>query len=196
MDDKNHGSPQEQLELITSLVQGSRASLRDNYLPFIVWGSIVPICYALTLWFAMLEKFSAIPFIWLVGCCLGAVLLFLYYWKKRDEEKATYISSRIMTVLWGSLMVGCLGLWGLSYVAADGLSLSNGMSLVAVMIAVGYFVTSVLTRYRLLAVGGGLWMLGGFACLFLSDNAAAALVVGLTVALELIPGIFLFRRQV
>jgi hypothetical protein len=187
-------SPQEQLDLITSILNDSREALKHTSFPYILWGGVCPIGTAASYFFGTTRLEKLILPLWIILAFGASLSVFLFY-NKRKAHTAKYFSTRVYGALWGGISFFGLGLWLASMLFKTGFTLQEGMAILSVLIGLGYLVSSVLTNYRSLLVLGILWGIGGMACLGVSGYFAPALVGSMAFFFEFIPGLIMLRSE-
>lgn len=187
-------NPQEQLDLITSIVQDSRDALTDSGYPYVIWGGMASIGTALSylLVYAGLER--SIMILWFALVAVAELAVILHY-RHAARTGVKYFATRIYNTLWIGIAVGGLGLWVVSMLFHASFGIQNGLATLGVLIGLGYLVSSELTRYRILKLLGFLWMAGGAACLIVPSRFAPAMIGGMSFLLEFIPGLLMYRHE-
>lgn len=193
---ESFSSPQEQLDIITSLVQDSREGLRENAFPYVVWGGAASAGTAVSF---LLDGLGCGRFIgpfWIVTSVLAQMSIMLYYRKQNRlfGKRALRLSSRVYAALWGGLVAGGASLIAASLIAGNPFTLSESLAIIGTLIGIGYITSSVLTRYRLLAVLGALWITGACATLALPDRIAPLLTGAMAFLFEFVPGLGMYLR--
>jgi len=74
------------------------------------------------------------------------------------------------------------------------MGLNGFIGVIAGVIGCAYLVAGAITRYRWLIALSFAWWIGGIACFFMPAYTAPAVLAGMVVLLELLPGIVAFSR--
>ena len=190
-------SPQEQLDLITSLVQDSRTGLRENAFPYIAWGGTASAGSLVSYLLAAAGRPGLIGPLWLVLSAAAETAVILYYRNraKTGTGRPARRSSGIFAALWLGIAFGAGGIALVTVLSRFPCALTVSLGFLSVLLGLGYLVSSVLTRWRILGMLGLGWMLGGFSCFLVPQDFAPALVGALSFFLEFIPGIFMYLHD-
>lgn len=187
-------SPAEQLDFIHCIMEDSRQGLEENGVPYIVWGAMAVLgtlaSYGLNL--ASMSHFI-LP-MW-IGLFLCAGIILFFYFTYRKKASVHYFSNQIYSALWLGISLFGSSAGIISLLTGRGFSLASALTLISILLALGYLLSSILTGWKFLGVASIFWWLGGLGFLVVPEFWAPGLMAFLALVLELVPGIFLFRKS-
>ncbi|WP_304226295.1 hypothetical protein [Gracilinema caldarium] len=188
-------SPQEQLDIIETLVQEARRSFIYTGYASMVWGTLVPLGVVLTYFLVGRAWFGFIGPLWLSVCVVGIVLVARYYHKIRGKQKKTVLVERMVSNLWVFVLGLCLLAGVFAWLFPSFLSLPHLFCCVSLLVATGYWASSVLTAYVLLKLVAGAWVVQAFV-VFWIPLYWSSLSMGIwAFVFEALPGLYLYVKE-
>lgn len=182
----------EELAFLKRVIQDSRRSVVDNGLSFIVWGVLVTIGVGAIYIERLYNGWSWSGWVWLVAIVSGIIFSILYG-RKRSQSPVQTFAGTLLGRLWTALgismaLVGFVG--SLSH-SIHPMAISP---LMACFLAVSYYVSGIiydLKWFRNLAFG---WWIGAIVMFLWDSPHTLGLYCVLMIALQIVPGILLYRR--
>lgn len=188
-------SPQEQLDMIERLVQEARRSFIYTGYPSVVWGMLVSVGVVLTYLFVRSASYALIGPLWLGVFVVGFVLVARYYASIRRRQKRSVLVEQMFGHLWLFILGLCFLAGVFAWLFPARLSLPQLLCCISLLVATGYWVSSVLTAYVLLKLVAGGWVVQAFL-VFWIPSYWASLSMGIWAFLfEAVPGLYLYVKE-
>lgn len=188
-------SPQEQLDMIETLVQEARRSFIYTGYASMVWGTLVPLGVVLTYFLVGRAWFGFIGPLWMGLFAVGFILVARYYGVIRGKQKKTVLVERMFSNLWVFILGLCVLAGGFAWMFPSFLTLPQLFCCVSLLVAVGYWASSVLTAYVLLKFVAGAWVVHAFVVLWIPPYWSS-LSMGIWAFLfEAVPGLYLYVKE-
>ncbi len=181
------------IEFIKSMIQEGRSLLIENGSAFIIWGIAIPIGTACSYLLPLVTR-SPLAFaaLWAGILLIGFAAFFLIMrGTPRSMMNASY-AGKIHGMTWLGA-TAAMTVTGIGYFFGK-MGLNAFIGVIAGVIGCAYLVSGAITRYRWLIALSFAWWIGGIACFFMPAYTAPAVLAGMVVLLELLPGIVAFSR--
>ena len=188
--EKENLSPQESLDVITSMIRQAKGNMRENSFYFLLWGWTIAIA---NLGVYLLIKFTHYPNPFLMfGLTIPAAIIAVIYGIRQDKRSiAPTLLDNINKWLWIGFGITCF------IFAIFGRHIGWQINPVVItMCAVPTFLSGIMLRFKPLLYGGVLfWAFGVLS--FLSPMESQFLLAAIAVTLGyLVPGYLLKKSEV
>lgn len=188
-------SPQEQLDIIETLVKEARRSFIYTGYASMVWGTLVPLGVVLTYFLVGRAWFGFIGPLWMGLFAVGFILVARYYGVIRGKQKKTVLVERMFINLWVFILGLCVLAGGFAWLFPSLLTLPHFLCCVSLLVATGYWVSSVLTDYVFLKLVAWAWVVQAFVVLWIPPYWSS-LSMGIWAFLfEAVPGLYLYVKE-
>ncbi len=181
-------SPQQSLDLITSMIDQAKGNVRDNSFYYLFWGWVLIVAH---LGSFILNKFEfKYPFaIWLIVIPAWIISFVYGSQQKKKQQRATTHLEKINITLWISfgVLAVVLPFFGnfINYQINPMILLVGSMATMA---------SGVILKFKPLMIGGVLFFVSGLISFFFSSDQQS-LIAAVTIALGyLVPG-YLLKSQ-
>lgn len=188
--ESNQLTPEQSLELITSVIQEAKSKFEENGLIYVFWGVLIAIA-SLSQFYLLSNGYQQINYYPYVLMPLGAIMTWFYIYQKKGKESKPNQVSRIIGYLWAAvslnlLIVGCfMG----AYLKI------NLIPVLLILIGIGILVSGGAIKSKVLIISGVLINIAAFIC-FQIDWLYQPLVMGLLAIFAiLIPGMILMNQH-
>lgn len=176
----------EDLAYVRRIVEDSRAAMRIDMLPLLVWGGLTVI--GVTLAYA----FDSVDSPWLWAVLVGVAWLYTARRASRGRSEARLFAHRVLGTTWFAVLTSMtlIGFVG----AFSGVLPTQAITpVLASLFGVGYLASAILIDRRALAWLAASWWVGSVVLFFL-PGALRLLVFGLLVAaLLMVPALLMHR---
>ena len=178
---------QEDLAFIKKVMEDSRRTFVDDGISFIFWGILI----AMALIGEYVAPF-AVAWIWTICIGLGWIMTFFYARKISNRETVWTLAGKLLSHTWIAcgIAMTLIGFLGIGTGAIDPL-VANG--LFATIMGIGCHVSGQLLGHRWVKWLAPYWWTGALIMLVWPGPYTLLLSAGMMVALEIIPGIVLYR---
>ncbi len=181
-----------QLDLIARLAEDARGSLNDMAVPFLLFGCATVIGTIFSYALAGFGYTKSIFILWSVLMAIPNIVMAVGQTKGRVPSA----TDKIFSVLWGSIgfaivviMLSCFS------VLHSKTSFSSTFLVIALLLFVGYEVSGMLIRSKLMMILGLFWLVAGIACVFVPPLIAPAVIGIATFLLEVVPAIGILLKK-
>lgn len=182
----NSLSPQQSLEIITSMVRQAQGNISKNSFYFLLWGWVITACnFGMYYFFKFSEYKTYGPMVWLL-CIPAAIITGIYGSRQNQSPNPITHLEKINMWLWIGLMLCIVPVW---FFGAK----INWMINAVVFLPIGLctFVSGIILRFKPLVIGGILLWLCSVVC-FMVGSVEQYVVGGIAMVLGyLIPGYML-----
>jgi hypothetical protein len=192
MDKTGGRSPEETLEYIRNFLSITKKAFEVDRFYYLFWGSAIPVWTGLSYLLGLLGKPEIITWAWIALYVVSPVY-FTIRERKRSGDGVKTFAGRIYGILWAGVFLTA-GVFFLTCLAADVLSVTLALSLISGLLGLAYWVGSYLLEKGFIRFLAGGWWLTAIGLPFLPPFWAPALMAAATVLLELIPGLLFFKR--
>jgi hypothetical protein len=144
-------SPQESLQLIHSMIEKSKANLRDNRFYFLLWGWVTFLAILSQFLLKVVLHYERHYFVWLA--VIPAVIITIVYSARKKERMMvrTYVGES-MSYLWTGIGIS---FFILSFIISNSKEgWLNGYPFFILLYGLGTFVSGRLLKFRPLIIGG------------------------------------------
>jgi len=186
--------PREDLTTIRRLMEESQAAAGEDGRHFLLWGTLTAA--------GLLGTYAAVTgtlpldprWLWGLLLAVGWIGSFWLGYRGHRLARVRTLGRRLLAVVWiaAGVTLSLIAAAGLFGGAVSPRALSG---LVSVVIAGAFLVSAVLTGHRWLGGVAAAWWLGGAVMLFLPGLYTLPLLAAMTIALEVVPGVVLYRRS-
>ena len=182
----------EEIAFIRRIMEESKRVTRDNGKYYIAWGIIVALGLFAT-YFAVIFKWRFIGWLWIILVGVGWLYSFIMGYRDRLKERAETFAGKVLAFTWigcgiAMTILGFVGSW------AGGIKLSALSAVMAAVMGIGYFVSSVVYPHGWLKYFAFGWWLGGIV-MFIWPGPHTVLMLGFMVVLfQIVPGLILFMK--
>lgn len=181
-------SPEQSLDLITSMIHQAKGNVRLKAFYFLLWGWVVILADLGMFTLAQLE-YSRPYIVWVITIPAWILSIYKGYRYDRVDPSPTHLD-RISAWLWTSFGIVIFTL------VAFGYKINFQLNPVILLVcAVPTFVSGVIIKFKPLIVGGIVFWLFGIACFFIPmpyQFVAAALCIAIG---YLVPGYMLKKQE-
>ena len=187
------------LEFIRSVMENARKRRVVDGIHSMIWGTVVPICTALSFWLAEVQHPQFISLLWVLGMIFGALCSFIagYIRTRRWGSLPSGAGSQIYYSAWiafgigvvGTMVAGMLGL----------LEIPESLFMLAMLLAVTNTVDASFCSMNWLYFITAGWFVVAFFVLLLPMPHAAMFFGFSTIPLQWLPGWILtriYRREI
>jgi hypothetical protein len=191
--------PQEELAYIRKIMAESRGQVADDGRPSIVWGIVVALGMLFTYYEAKTQTTDINGWVWIGLSVLGCLYMFFWVQRKRRTQRAQTFGDRVSGAIWGavgiSLALVIIGTQvGYAFERDIELHPIFVLTITAVILGIGYFVSSILYEIPLLKWVAFGWWASALVYLFWPGIHSLLIYAGAMVVLQIIPGIIVLRR--
>lgn len=186
----NQLTPEQSLELITQVIQEAKSKFEENGVIYVFWGVLIAIA-SFGQYYLLSNGHQSINYYPYALMPLGAIITWIYVYKKEDKHTKPNQVSRIVGYLWTAvslnlLIVGCfMG----AYLKV------NLIPILLILMGIGIWVSGGAIRSKVLMASGVLINIAAFIC-FQIDWLYQPLLMGiLAIFAILIPGIILMNAH-
>lgn len=180
---KNTLSPQQSLEIITSMVRQAQGNISKNSFYFLLWGWVITACnFGMYYFFKFTEYKAYAPMVWLL-CIPASVITGVYASQQRKSPNPITHLEKINMWLWIGLMLCIFPVWIFG-------AKINWMINAVVFLPIGLctFVSGTILRFKPLLAGGILLWVCSVLC-FIVGPVEQYLVGGIAMIFGyLVPG--------
>ncbi len=183
----------QEIALIRQIMEETKRVTRDNGKYYIFWGALVMVGLLLSYFTIKLSLGLNHGLIWLVCVGIGWIGYFIMGYKDKARQRSETFSGRVLMMIW----LGCgiaLTILGFVGTFTGGIKFGALSAVIATVLGVGYFVSSVLYPHKwfiYLAIG---WWLGGIVTFFLQGDESILILALMIFALQMVPGLVLYSR--
>lgn len=182
----NSLSPQQSLEIITSMVRQAQGNISKNSFYFLLWGWVITLCNFGMYYFFKFSAYKAYaPMVWIL-CIPAAIITAIYGARQSQSPNPITHLEKINMWLWIGLMLCIFPVWMFG-------AKINWMINAVVFLPIGLctFVSGIILRFKPLLVGGVLLWLCSVIC-FVVGPVEQYVVGGIAMILGyLVPGYML-----
>ncbi len=181
-------TPEESLELISEVISEARYRIKEDGFIYVMWGVLITIAGLGQFLLIHYDQHSISYYPYFL-MPVGAVISFVYYWRKPKRELNTI--SRLVGWMWGMISINVLLL---GFVFAGELR-ENLVPIILIFIGVGTVVSGSTLRDKLIFACGLLINLLGLACFYIDWYYHSLAIAATGFFLMLIPGIMLAMKN-
>ena len=179
----------DQIVFIKQIIDDSMGILRESGGYYVLWGAAVIIGTVAT-YLAMAKGLSSL-LIWIwIGVYLCGTIGVIVLNRKRGLKKPKTLARRVYRAIWFSI-----GIFGVLFAACSILTqkipLEAGMSFIAGLLGIAYYINSRLNRNAMMSALAFGWWAGSVIIFFIPPPLSPLALSVLILFLELIPGIVL-----
>lgn len=188
--------PEEEIALVRRLMQDSQGLMERSGDHFVAWGALVSAALLLTYTAVWLEwRPITIPMTWIVAIALGWAYSTWSRHRAGVRASATTFGGRMLTAIWVGVGVS-LTLIGLLGAVSGAVPRGSIPGLMASLLGTGYFVSSYVYRMNWVRWLALAWWGGAALMLLWQGTHTLLLLMAMTIAFEVVPGIVLLRREI
>lgn len=191
--DRVQNSAQENLAYVRRVMEETRSLALDLSYYFILFGALVVFGTALSYLLVTLSRWTFIPWMWVI--VMGAGMIVAMIRSRRIGRQVNSLIRRFLVATWLMVLV-MVAVLCLSFGLIGVLSLSIALAITSASIGMGYAISAVLARSFALGLLSLPWWIGGILIPLAGDWYGPAILGGLTLFFELIPGIVMKWRSI
>jgi hypothetical protein len=182
----------EELAFLKKIILDSRRSVVDNGLSYIVWGILVTIGVGSIYIERLNDSWSWSGWVWLVTVVIGVSFSIMYRRKKSQSPVQTF-AGNLLGRMWTALgtSMALVGFVGTNSGMINPMAISP---LMACFLAIATYISGIvydLNWFKNLAYG---WWVGAIVMFLWDSPHSLGIYCLLMIALQIIPGILLYRR--
>lgn len=183
----------QEIALIRQIMEETKRVTRDNGKYYIFWGVVVTIGLLLSYLAIKLSWGLNIGLIWVICIGFGWMGSLAIGYRDRLKQKSETFSGKVLAMTW----LGCgitLTILGFVGTSTGGIKLGALSAVMATVLGIGYFISSVLYPHRwfiYFAIG---WWLGGIIA-FIWQGVESILILSIMMLMfQVVPGFILYFR--
>jgi hypothetical protein len=181
--------PQNQLQLIESMIQKARNDFQESGTLYLMWGFVLLFC-SLVQFIGLYFYSSNWSFIWMLTWVTVIAQIFILRKQKKKQGARSY-TDEIMGAIWIVFFI-CMVL--LAYILGSQKAFPSILPVILVMYGIPTFLSGTLIKFNLLKWGGvGCWVLA-ILCSLTPLNFQILFIGAAVIIAWIIPGIFLRKR--
>ena len=178
---------------IKQMIEESKKKVFDNGMHYITWGILVSFACIGTFFMIQTENYSYINRMWAVTYITGGIISFVSGSRQRKNLPITFLS-KIIIGLWGSTM---LIMATMLFAALYSPYISEEIAVLfpALTLSLAHFISGIIYENKILKISGICWFASSFVFLFWISSYSLLLFAVLIIALQVIPGIAIYRKN-
>ena len=157
-------SPEQSLELISSIIRQTQGNVSSSSFYFLLWGWVITLCNVGMYILLKTEYADYAPMVWLL--CIPAWITTMIYGNRQDKQrKVTTHLDKISMWLWIGIGITILPTW------IFGEKLNWNINAVVLMpVGLATFLSGIIIKYKPLLAGGIVFWIAGFVCYLVAPN--------------------------
>lgn len=183
----------EDVAYLRKVVEDSRKVVVDNGVHLLGWGVLVVVGMILTYLSEHLKSNLPVFHIWVILIGLGWIFSIWDGWIKLNRARTRTFIQKVLASLWLGLGV-VMTIIGFLGPAAGAISTWAVVPLISLVLGAGLLTTGTIHHERVLIVAAVGWWIGGTITLLFPGDYAILLFAGMMIALQIAPGIVVYRR--
>jgi hypothetical protein len=187
---------QQEIAFIKKVIQDSRMAVVDNGIEYIVWGLLVALgmfgSVALTHFRMISHDGSWVGWVlWIAVMGAGWTFSLIRHLRLWRHDPTETLANRILRAIWL-----CCGIAIMILIFVHGATVARDPGpAIALVLGIGFIMSGMLMDFAPLRWAGVCWWVGSVALLFIHSDQLELLVFGgMTIMLQVLPGVLLYRR--